>query len=305
MKSIQVAAFVFAIDKNFVLPLKVLLSSLVNTHSTLNRESIFLLHDRTLGADEQNDLITFCARYSLAITFIDITSRLELLPSLRDGSHVTYLTYARLFLASVLPPEIQTAIYIDADTLCIQNVSDLFEFSLHRPIAACDHCSPFDQLRVHGPCGGSYFQAGMVRVDIALWRNLDIEHEFNAILVESSNRILWWDQDVLNIAFKDNWQRIPVSYNFCRVVRNSLVNPQHSVSISPKIIHFDGGDRPWDISRTDSYGLLWYAAYYDSFQEYHPLDPSFDKRVQPPSFKSSTVSILRSLKSKLIQRKLD
>jgi lipopolysaccharide biosynthesis glycosyltransferase len=285
--------YVFSIDKNFVLPFKVLLFSLRETLSLQEHASIFILHDSSISETLKKDLAQFAGSQSINILFVDISRQLCLLPPLRDSSHVSQLTFARLFIASVLPSTINSAIYIDADTLVIDQITYLQELNLTQPIAACDHCSPFDQLRIHGEEGGSYFQAGLLRIDLEDWRNTDVMDKFMNVINNSYDRILWWDQDVLNIVFKDKWQRLPVSYNLCRVVRESLDNPQHSIKLDQKLIHFDGGHRPWVGFRDDHYGVLWYSAFKRAFGFEHPL------LAYKPHTLNSRNSILKKIKLKV------
>ena len=291
--------YVFSIDKNFVEPFKVLLFSLRETSSLLANESIYILHDSTIAETEKYDLESFANSQSTSIVFVNISHQLSLLPPLRNGSHVTQLTFARLYIASVLPDSIESAIYIDADTLAIDQISYLHELELLQPIAACDHCSPFDQLRIHGQEGGSYFQAGLLRINLEAWRKTNAMDKFKHVINSSYHRILWWDQDVLNIVFKDQWQRLPVSYNLCRVVRESLVNPQYSIQVDQKLVHFDGGNRPWLEFRDDSYGALWYKAFRRAFGVDHPL-----LRQQNLTVKSSNPFLLSLFKKKRLASRI-
>ena len=166
----------------------------------------------------------------VTIVWIDVSNKLRSLSNLRKGSHVSKLTYARLYISSLLPENVSSVLYLDSDTLVLRGISYLKNLYLQKPIAAVDHCDPFNQLRLWGASGGLYFQADVLKINLTHLRENGAEKLFKQILIKEPDKILWWDQDVLNIAYQNNWQRIPITYNYCRSIRQSLFNPQLNLS---------------------------------------------------------------------------
>jgi lipopolysaccharide biosynthesis glycosyltransferase len=70
---------------------------------------------------------------------------------------------------------------------------------------------------------------------------------FLRILAQERSRIQFWDQDVLNLAFRDVWQRLPVWWNVNQDVVAS--QPASVLQQEASIAHFDNPFKPWN-SRT-------------------------------------------------------
>ncbi len=269
--SLDQCPLVFAIDKNFIQPFQVLLFSIKESGSLPYGSIIYVLHDQSIQLLDQNSIASFAEVLQIRIIWIDVSTKLSILPSLRQGSHVSMLTYARLYISSLLPESINSVLYIDSDTLVLREISFLINLHLDKPIAAADHCAPFEQLRLWGTSSGLYFQAGVLKINLTHFRQNNAENFFNQILVDQADKILWWDQDVFNIAYKNNWQRIPITYNYCRHIRSACFNSSLNLSFDPYIIHYDGQDKPWQIFWDNRWGEMWYAAYERTFGIPHPI----------------------------------
>ena len=119
----------------------------------------------------------------------------------------------RLFLASILPIEIQRVIYLDCDILVAADLGELYRMDLHGcPIAAVqdERMRPFFCVEI-GLDARHYFNSGMLIIDLAQWdeparRALDL-------FVENGAAYPCLDQDVLNIVFKDNWLELETRWN--------------------------------------------------------------------------------------------
>jgi lipopolysaccharide biosynthesis glycosyltransferase len=258
-------ALVFSIDDDYVMPFKVLWHSLHETNSIPEATPLYIIHTKSLSERSISGIKSFMDAYSHSPIFCAFErDRHWRLPV---SKHVSDATYYRLFLSSLLPEDVTSVVYLDVDTVAVQSLSDLFYMPLFKPIAATDHLSGKDALRLWGTTCAGYFQAGVLIVDLDLWRAMDIEAEFYKILNNDSARILWWDQDVLNMAFRNNWQRLPIWYNCHTLARRTL--PQKLVETRSRLFHFDGPTKPWWISSkqpmTAYSSEVWYQAYSRTF----------------------------------------
>ena len=234
---------VFSIDDAYVLPLKVLWRSLHTTESVPANTPIFILHESALSEESIADLADFIGKSGFDCSFIDTSHLLPTDLPISESDHVSRATFYRLYIANLLPESVSSVVYLDPDAVVMRSVAELFELELEYPIAAVDALTPLDALRVWGDCGGSYFSAGVLLIDVCKWRDENFEMLFNDILANERARIQWWDQCVLNIAFEDNWQRLPVWFNVSRDVRKQV--RAEIVDAKCKFLHFDGGYKPW------------------------------------------------------------
>jgi lipopolysaccharide biosynthesis glycosyltransferase len=271
-----VRPIVFALDCHYVTPFKVLWCSLEQTNSLECDCQVIILHGSFLSEEVRLDIDSYLQSYDRRVQFICVEHLLSTDYPLLD-KHLTITTYYRLFLASVIPLPIKSVVYMDVDMLAVGNIRELFSMKVEKPIAAVDHFSLEDQLRLWGDSGGSYFQAGLLVVDLESWRMSNIESQFIRILETERDRLRWHDQDVLNIAFSENWQRLPMRYNFSKSAI-ALVSGRAS-PVPAGLVHFDGSHKPWTGAEDRLFATHWYRAYKATF------GTSFDLSSVRPGWK--------------------
>lgn len=266
-------ALVFSIDDAYVMPFKVLWHSLMKTGSVPNEVPVFILHAETLSADSIQNLTEFLEKYGRTVTFKDARSFVP--DDVPLSHHISKATYYRLFVSSILPHEITSAVYLDSDAVVLKSIREIFELKLTGLIAAADHMAPSIAFRLWGGLIGNYFQAGVLLVDIQKWRTNRLEDEFRKILVEKRDQILWWDQDVLNMAFQNQWQRLPIWFNLSGKARAEI--PDAIVDECGCYFHLDGSNKPWKYYSGDRLANQWYTLYFETFGEKFDL-----KKIRRP-----------------------
>jgi lipopolysaccharide biosynthesis glycosyltransferase len=196
-------------------------------------------------------------------TFIDAEGKLPTQLPVEESDHVSSATFYRLYLASLLPDDVDTVIHLDLDVVATRSASELFSIDLKAPLAAVDHALPEEAKRLFGDRLGTYFQAGVLLIDLAHWRRQNVESRFHEILEKDRERIRWWDQDVLNIAFANEWQRLPIWFNACGSVRG-MISPSE-LEDSAVLIHYDGHRKPWVRYSPHRYSEFWYTSFEQCF----------------------------------------
>ena len=269
---------VFSIDDAYVVPFKVLWHSLIKTDSIPRKTPIFILHENSLSQRSIQDLTILISREAFDCLFVDASPLLPDNLPLKDGDHVSKATFYRLYVASILPESIKSVVYLDSDAIVIRSIRALFDLKLSAPVAAVDALSPCNALRTWGDISGSYFQAGVLIIDINSWREDNYEKVFEKILKYDRNKIKWWDQCILNLAFKDNWHRLPVWYNVCGSVR-LIVDPEQ-IKLHARFLHLDGSEKPWKTFSRQSHFLQWYETYRQAFGSSFDVTDLMRKRLQ-------------------------
>lgn len=256
-------ACVFSIDDSYVVPFQVFFHSLEKTRSVPSQSTIFILHSESLSSSSIDTLKTFLLKYQRSAVFLDATAYISRDLPIGVDDHVSIATFYRLFIADLLPSEFERAVYLDSDMLALRSIADLFELPVHSHVAAADHLSPKDQLRLWGDTGGTYFQAGVLVIPLTLWREQRISATFLDVITYNRERIRWWDQDVLNIALRDKWQRLPIGYNLC----SSVLRYFSSFQLREKatLIHFSGGSKPWTAFNESPFTAHWDEVYKETF----------------------------------------
>lgn len=262
------SACVFCIDDIYVMPFQVFFHSLEATRSIPTSASLFILHTAALSSASLGTLQEFLGRYGRSASFVDATALIPDDLPIRPGDHVSAATFYRLFIAEILPAEIDQAVYLDADMLALRSIAPLFDEPVQEMVAAADHCRPADQIRLWGERGGTYFQAGVMVIPLQIWREQEILERFLKVMANEQERIQWWDQDVLNVALRDRWQRLPIWCNVCEDVHRAL--PPSLIETRAALIHYSGSSKPWNAYNPSPFTAHWDQGYEAVFK--HPFN---------------------------------
>ena len=170
-----------------------------------------------------------------------------------NKKHVSEATYYRLFISEFLPENLKKIIYVDSDVLCINNpevdfentFEDLDKFS--KTIAVYpeiikeskDH-DLFSNLELQYD---KYFNAGVMFINFEKWVNEVNPPDILNLVELYREKIIFWDQDILNKYFDGNFLEINNNLNFS--IQSSI--PVDSFINYAKLIHYAGNHKPWNI----------------------------------------------------------
>ncbi|KKC31369.1 glycosyltransferase family 8 protein [Devosia psychrophila] len=175
--------------------------------------------------------------------FLDLAKRMP------ENKRLSNIVYARLVLDRLLDPAIARVLYLDCDILVRDDVATPYEWDLDgRPIGAVrdsigawlvggrDVRGNRDIFDVADP----YFNAGIVLIDLEGWRQADIIGKMEQAFADGIMQRIYYDQDLLNIVFRNNWLQLPWRWN--------TIGPllAHE-SLDPAILHYTGTKKPWGI----------------------------------------------------------
>lgn len=165
--------------------------------------------------------------------------------------HLNRSIYIRLIVPRLLKDKVDSFIYLDADTLCFDKISEINEVDINDVICAVSH----DSLNIHENKNAArlnlssnyYFNSGFIYINVPNWIANDIERKANTILFEQGKNLPYPDQDALNIVMDGNVRFIDNRWNF---LFNWFTDEQKDTFFSqkstlPRIIHFTGGRKPW------------------------------------------------------------
>nr|WP_154325502.1 glycosyltransferase [Pantoea sp. 201603H] len=204
--------------------------------------------------------------------------------------HLNRSTYMRLAVPRLLKDKVDTFIYLDADTLCFDDISAITEIDVSKVICAVGHDSLDAAETKHAKRLGlnvdNYFNAGFLYINVENWISNGIEEKANEILFEKAQELPYLDQDALNIAMAGNVTFIDNKWNF---IHNWYTETQkdtyfYDKSDLPRIVHFTGGRKPWFKEHEGLSQQL--------FSFYHHFTPwrneplrSFSSRMRPTDYR--------------------
>lgn len=247
-------------DKNYVVPTFIFLNSLVK--KIPNEVEIFVICTDKASSVQISKWIEI--QNYVNINVIEFTGDIGF--PLFDNDHVSIATYVRLYLHEIISDQYSSCLYIDNDTLILDSIDYLLNMKVHI-LGAADHLAPNDSYRLWGSTLNPYFQAGVLVINLDFMRKIDLIKESKDVLIANTARIRWHDQDILNIIFKDSWERLPFEYNYSTNIQRQFPK------IRPAIVHFDGPNKPWIKNVERPLKEDWVAEYFELFDDGKKLKP--------------------------------
>lgn len=248
-------------DKNFLMPAGVLIRSICVCETDLPVGFHVVIDESVTDAGQKDlkDVVSDFPNNTIAFYRVD-SSKFANLPSLGTFGTVTQASYYRLVLADILPDTIQKVLYLDGDIVVRKPLADLWRSDIDGYALAAvndpQEATPEKYGRLGFSPDYSYFNAGVLLINLAYWRSHNATSLFNDYMQKHRASILFHDQDVLNAVFHDQWKRLPITYNLTSgymwqkvYFDRKFMDEVREVRKDPAVVHFTA-DKPWEYCRT-------------------------------------------------------
>jgi lipopolysaccharide biosynthesis glycosyltransferase len=289
------SAVVFVTDEGFLVP------SLVSALQVLDQPEARLLADVIvvlIDIDPERTAMLDCDFRDRGLRFLSMPSSLFLPPdsAFFNKTHVPKTALGRLALHRVLPQEYQNVIYLDGD---IQVVGDIAPLLRHRVAPQHVAAVPEGNWLCQGDFGGywpkhraymaelgiddarNYFNSGVLAFRLETWR--EMAPRALEYFHRHPERCLYHDQSALNAVFAGRLEPMSPAYNFASLYAELGTADE----LEPRIIHFTGGNKPWNYAGPPWRGRF-LGVYRDFIEQYPQLSPYLSLEVQPDSTISRT-----------------
>lgn len=251
MNSKDVKCFAFCCDDNYAKYAMVCIQSILNT----NRKSfnhIFLISDY-ISEDNItlfNKITEGVTNSKIEIIIIDDSS-ISKLPIYRWTKYAWY----RILIPNLLPKHIEKVLYLDCDTLVLDDLYYLFNFGMDG-IAVGGVLDPqtssndtFSRCKYDFEKG--YICSGVLMMNLNYWRGSSLSEKIIEYAIENEDNIEFPDQDCINILCQDIKALFPLKYGFMDVFveneffcKNELKVQLIEALATPAIVHY-AGCVPW------------------------------------------------------------
>ena len=276
MSQRNVLHLVFCVDDNFCLPLSVLIRSLKDKSSWKVQCHVL---SAGLTAENQQRLAHYTDdKCDIRFYLLDELKLKGMNISNAFSERLSIATYFRFLIADVLPSDIQKVLFLDADMLCLEDPVNLYQQQIDGKVAAVvedGKLSESQRWNALGLSGGAYFNAGMMLLDIQLWRQRKVAEKCFE-LIASGMQWEYNDQDILNLVLDEEVSYMPIGWN-CQ--SHHLEN---KADVTPCIVHFTGAEKPWQVScihpYTEAFRETLSRSSFGDIGLEHYLD-SFDKSI--------------------------
>jgi len=191
-----------------------------------------------------------------------------------EESHVSEATYYRIFISDYLDENIKNLIYLDADTLVVNNieselVSIFKDLNMSDNIIAAKTDINLSEHSKRLTGNEKYFNAGVMFINYQKWLSNNCLEGLLFKMKEIQNEIIFWDQDVLNAYFDGGYLEINDSHNYKVDVDDSNQGKLDIKNI--KILHYVGKSKPWTVRGASKENSIYYQNKYQElfFLPYH------------------------------------
>lgn len=200
-----------------------LIYNLSKSQKSLQNLTIHVLYSGLTNKDALK-LTSFANRLGLKVV-MHLVAR-DLCKGFPTWGHGSIANYFRLFFTEIIDLKCSKTLYLDLDIFILDDLTELWKMDLqNQPIAA------------HGEDDNS-FNSGIMLIDNNKWFENDIPRKTRQIIDEGKISLTWWDNDILNHIFFQNWLDFGEKWN--------LMPPEFNTSkTEPVIVHFAGSSKPW------------------------------------------------------------
>lgn len=266
MKNTKIPVF-YAVDDNYVPFLAVSLESLVAKISNENIYELRILY--TNLSDEHKKSLEKYKRDNLSIEFVDLNERIDKIANkLYTRDYFSMTTYYRLFLPD-LYPNLEKVLYLDADTVLLDDVANLFNIDLGNnlvgaipdgAVASVKEFQDYVELVVGLNDYRNYFNAGILLMNLEELRKYRFQVKFMYLLDTIKFKVAQ-DQDYLNRLCKGRVTIIDNSWNTM-----PGADPDKR-SKNPKLIHYNLSSKPWHLDNIPYEEYFWDFAWQTEFYD--------------------------------------
>lgn len=256
---------VYASDDKFAEILGVSLTSLYENNKDMEQIHVYVL-DSKISEENKKKLSSVSTAYGRnSIHWIpakDISEELHMDVAVDRGS---LSQYARLFVSSVLPEDLERVLYLDCDIIIHQSLDELWNLDMHgKTIAALkDAFSKWYRANINLKPTDIMFNSGVMLIDLKRWKEQKVEKKLLKFIASKNGRIQQGDQGALNAVlshdtycFEPRFNSVTIYYDFSYKEMMVYRKPPEfyteeqvkEATENPVIIHFTTSflsRRPW------------------------------------------------------------
>lgn len=231
----------YGIDNNFVRPMGVSMTSIVNNNPHLN--IIFHVFADFIDNNALNLLQNFAINNKVTINIYIINS--SIFKNLPHTNHFSQAMYNRFIMPKILDKKIEKYLYIDADIQCFNKLDTLLNINLNDKIVAVVNDVNYvqqQQISALNLKSNKYFNSGFMYININKWNNAHITEKSLQLSFDKLGKLKWQDQDALNIILDGKCIYIDKKYNYLLNMKHKHVSlPNNDVIF----VHYVGRYKPW------------------------------------------------------------
>lgn len=228
----------FGVDAQYFRPMGITILSLVKNNPGIN--FVFHVFYGSVTVDDRDKLKQLVEEYCTTVILYQIDQ--NIFKDLPTATYITNATYNRLVAVNRLKGIADKVLYLDADIVCIGDMSAMQTINLDGNIAATikeDDQNIAKHIKKLNINLNGYFNAGVMYIDINQWHNHGVSEKAYAAIVANYEKFTFLDQDALNVVLNNKVLYIDEKWN-CLFELDRETIPADTV-----LLHYAGRTKPW------------------------------------------------------------
>ena len=208
----------FSSDDGYAQHLGAAMYSLLEHNSDFNKIQLFIV-DNHISVANKARLETIGHQFPNAvIVWVQFDAWEEQL-KLDMAWSISVSSYARLFVGSMIPANVEKILYLDCDMIVCRSLKELWNTDLQGCVlgAVQDFVNDRTKASVGVAPHEKYINAGMLLIDLNLWRKANVELESLRFINEHQGNVTHHDQGVLNGVLRGKIHILPLRYNLMTI----------------------------------------------------------------------------------------
>ena len=262
--------FLLIADSNYNLQLVNAINSLEeNFNLETEGSTIYVIHKNPKSFEKYFKFVNY-----KKIKIIKFDKKYRVLNNIKN-SHLSEVTYYRLYIDKLLGLENGYLVYFDADLFFINNSTEIIQNAVrelknsNKLIAAVkeniiteNNLEYFKKLGIENI---PYFNAGLIVFNLNICLQENLFERLRVKLSEIDFKLMYWDQDILNLLLKGEFLQLDYKINLGIDLTSKNKIPEKVFAI-----HYKGKNKPWDSKYAfRDEAELYQKIHYRSFGTYH------------------------------------
>lgn len=254
----------YAADDNNAKFLGISMLSLLEKNKDFEEIDIFVL-DCGIKDGNREKLIAIADEYKRSLYCISMEEAVTGLELNMGTRKIAIASYARLFLASVIPDLYDRIIYLDCDTIVMDNIKDLWDTDIKDYMVAGvrDTIDRYFYKRIGLSKDDYYVNAGVLLINLSAWRRHNLLDSFIETINKFDGNVPHHDQGTINLVCKKKITLLSARYNLNSNIYSfsaKTIKKIYSINTfysqkeldeakdKPIVIHYTTGlvGRPWE-----------------------------------------------------------
>lgn len=256
----------FSIDDTYVDQWKVTLFSIVH-NSNFQELSVYILQKEALTRNAE--ILDFCKR--LGVTYYPVIIGKDEFQDAPTSKRYPETIYYRLLAHEYLPQNLDKVLYIDADILCLNDISTIYEMKLDDFLyAAASHIADsnirdlINKARLGNFGATSYVNSGVLLMNLEQIRKTVKREDIMDYIATNGPLLFLPDQDVLNALYghqillvADEIYNFDARYHAYYYAKTAGLIDADWIVQNTVFLHYCGKDKPWKKNARGKFSFIY------------------------------------------------